>query len=106
MSTSSPCFGCLKEAVQAGIDRVVYDTWYPVDYADDLADQYQRLYEHLVRSLAGEVVIEVILDRRVERRRGGGSAPGREGQVERRLLPRVDEGLRTFGWAFVKIDRP
>jgi hypothetical protein len=48
----------------------------------------------------------VILDRRVERRRGGGTAPGREGQVERRLLSRVDEGLRTFGWAFVKIERP
>ena len=46
-STSSPCFGCLKEAVQAGIQRIVYDTWYPVDYADDLAEQYRRLYEHL-----------------------------------------------------------
>jgi hypothetical protein len=71
-----------------------------------VARDNERLYEHLVRSLAGEEEIEVILDRRVERRRGGGTAPGREGQVDRRLLSRVDEGLRTFGWAFVKIERP
>src|SRR5262245_38189577 len=70
-----------------------------------VARDNEGLYEHLVRSLAGEEEIEVLLDRRVERRRGGGSAPGREGQVERRLQARVDEGLRTFGWAFVKIDR-
>jgi hypothetical protein len=71
-----------------------------------VARGHERLYEHLVRSLVGEDEIEVMLDRRVERRRGGGSAPGREGQLERRLLTRVDEGLREFGWAFVKIDRP
>jgi hypothetical protein len=64
------------------------------------------LYEHLVRSLVGFDEVEVMLDRRVERRRGGGTAPGREGQVERRIQTRVDEGLRTFGWAFVKIERP
>lgn len=71
-----------------------------------VARDHERLYEHLVRSLAGEEEIEVILDRRVDRRRGGGTAPGREGQVERRLQSRVDEGLRSFGWAFVKIERP
>jgi hypothetical protein len=71
-----------------------------------VARDNEKLYEHLVRSLAGDEEIEVILDRRAERRRGGGSAPGREGQVERRLQARVDEGLRTYGWAFVKIDRP
>jgi hypothetical protein len=70
-----------------------------------VARDNEQLYEHLVRSLAGDEEIEVILDRRVERRRGGGSAPGREGQVERRLQARVDEGLRSYGWAFVKIDR-
>jgi len=44
--------------------------------------------------------VEVILDRRVEpRRRGGGTPP------DRRVQTRVDEGLRVFGWAFVKIDR-
>jgi dCMP deaminase len=46
-TTWSPCFSCLKEAVQAGIRRVVYATWYAVDYSDDLAEQYRRLYEHL-----------------------------------------------------------
>jgi hypothetical protein len=71
-----------------------------------VARDHERLYEHLVRSLTGDEDIEVILDRRAERRRGGGSAPGREGQVERRLQARVDEALHTFGWAFIKIDRP
>jgi hypothetical protein len=61
---------------------------------------HEQLYEHLVRSLAGEDEVEVILDRRVEpRRRGGGTPP------DRRVQTRVDEGLRVFGWAFVKIDR-
>jgi hypothetical protein len=71
-----------------------------------VARDHEPLYEYLVRSLAGLEEIEVMLDRRVERRRGGGSAPGREGQVERRMQTRVDEGLRVFGWAFVKIERP
>jgi hypothetical protein len=71
-----------------------------------VARDHEPLYEHLVRSLADQEEIEVILDRRAERRRGGGTSPGRVGQVERRLQTRVDEGLRSFGWAFVKIERP
>jgi hypothetical protein len=71
-----------------------------------IARDNERLYEHLVRSLADQDEIEVIVDRRAERRRGGGTSPGREGQVERRIQTRVEEGLRTFGWAFVKIERP
>ena len=70
-----------------------------------VARDNEPLYEHLVRSLADEEEIEVILDRRAERRRGGGTAPGREGHAERRLQTRVEEGLRAFGWAFVKIER-
>jgi hypothetical protein len=70
-----------------------------------VARDNERLYEHLVRSLAALEEIEVILDRRVARRRGGGSSPGREGQAERRMQTRVDEGLRGYGWAFVKIER-
>jgi hypothetical protein len=62
-----------------------------------------ELYEYLVRSMADVPEIEVILDRRVERRRGGGT-PLSE-RPERRVQTRVDEGLRAFGWAFVKIDR-
>jgi hypothetical protein len=72
-----------------------------------VARDNERLYEHLVRSLAGEEEIEVIMDRRAPERRGGGSGPhGREGRVERRVQTRADEGLRTFGWAFAKIERP
>jgi hypothetical protein len=65
--------------------------------------EHLELYEYLVRSMADVPEIEVILDRRVERRRGGGT-PLSE-RPERRVQTRVDEGLRAFGWAFVKIDR-
>lgn len=46
-STQSPCFGCLKEAVQAGIERIVYGAWYPAEYSISLAAQYRQLYKHL-----------------------------------------------------------
>ncbi|MGH8984311.1 MAG: deoxycytidylate deaminase [Acidimicrobiia bacterium] len=46
-TTWSPCFSCLKEAVQAGITRVVYRTWYQAEYSPDIANQYRRLYTHL-----------------------------------------------------------
>jgi hypothetical protein len=62
----------------------------------------ERLYEHLVRSLAGLDEIEIMMDRRAEKRRHGGGS-GRPS--ERRVLNRVDEDLKTFGWAFVKIER-
>jgi hypothetical protein len=65
--------------------------------------EHLGLYEYLVRSMADVAEIEVILDRRAERRRGGGT-PLSE-RPERRVQTRVDEGLRAFGWAFVKIDR-
>ena len=39
--TLRPCFGCLKEAVQAGIREIVYDR--PFDYQDDLEGSYQSL---------------------------------------------------------------
>jgi hypothetical protein len=61
----------------------------------------QKLYEYLVRSMADLPEVEVILDRRGgPRPRGGGTPPH-----ERRVDTRVDEGLRTFGWAFSKIER-
>lgn len=50
-TTMSPCFSCLKEAVQVGIQRVVYDAWYAAEYSPPIARQYVRLYEHL---MAGE----------------------------------------------------
>jgi dCMP deaminase len=39
--TLRPCFGCLKEAVQAGIREIVYDQ--PFDYSEDLEGTYQDL---------------------------------------------------------------
>ena len=41
--TLRPCFGCLKEAVQAGIREIVYDQ--PFDYSPDLEGAYQSLIE-------------------------------------------------------------
>jgi hypothetical protein len=65
-----------------------------------------RLYEYLVRALAELDEVEVILDRRQEPRRRGSGPPGRERiGPERRVQTRVDDGLREFGWAFIKIDR-
>jgi dCMP deaminase len=46
-TTWSPCFSCLKEAVQAGIRRIVYKKWYRAEYSPVIADQYERLYTHL-----------------------------------------------------------
>ncbi|WIG57670.1 MAG: hypothetical protein OJF49_000415 [Ktedonobacterales bacterium] len=39
--TLRPCFGCLKEAVQAGIREIVYDQSF--EYHADLEDAYQSL---------------------------------------------------------------
>jgi hypothetical protein len=66
-----------------------------------VAQENTALYEYLVRVMAEVPEVEVILDRRAgPRRRGGGTPP-----EERRVNTRVDEGLRTFGWAFAKIER-
>ena len=46
-TTMSPCFGCLKEAIQVGIHRIVYYSWYPAKYSDALAEQYVALFQHL-----------------------------------------------------------
>lgn len=39
--TLRPCFGCLKEAIQAGIREIVFDQ--PFDYRPDLEEAYQTL---------------------------------------------------------------
>jgi hypothetical protein len=71
-----------------------------------IARENLPLYEYLVRSMSELAEIEVILDRRVEqRRRGGGTPPHERKGPERRVQTRVDEGLRTFGWAFARIER-
>jgi dCMP deaminase len=46
-TTQSPCMGCLKEAVQAGVSRIVYQTWYPAKYNPALKRQYEDLANHL-----------------------------------------------------------
>lgn len=46
-TTRSPCFGCLKEAVQAGIARIVYRELYEVDYSKELRAQYESLCQVL-----------------------------------------------------------
>lgn len=48
-TTLSPCFGCLKEAVQAGIVRVVYDDEYHAPMSDSVRRQYDALADHLAR---------------------------------------------------------
>ena len=52
-STLSPCFGCLKEAIQAGVRRIVYELEYPAAVDGPIAEQYQRLAEHLRRDDPG-----------------------------------------------------
>lgn len=46
-TTQSPCFGCLKESLQAGISRIVYKSWYPAKYNPVLERQYWALVGHL-----------------------------------------------------------
>ena len=41
--TLRPCFGCLKESIQAGIREIVYDQ--PFDYQPDLEAAYQTLLQ-------------------------------------------------------------
>lgn len=42
-TTLRPCFGCAKEAIQAGIVEIVYDE--PYAYPEDLEDVYARLID-------------------------------------------------------------
>ena len=42
-TTLSPCFGCLKESIQAGIARIVYDEKYEANYSPSLRQQYDEL---------------------------------------------------------------
>jgi dCMP deaminase len=45
--TLSPCFGCLKEAIQAGVRRIVYETEYHASYSEGLQKQYEALAHRL-----------------------------------------------------------
>jgi deoxycytidylate deaminase len=46
-TTLNTCFNCLKEAIQAGVQRIVYRDWYPAKYSAPLKKQYAELVEHL-----------------------------------------------------------
>jgi dCMP deaminase len=46
-STWSPCFTCLKEAVQVGVKRIVYREWYKAKYEPAIRDQYFQMVDHL-----------------------------------------------------------
>ncbi len=46
-TTQSPCFGCLKEAVQADIQRIIYKDWYAAHYSGEILAQYWALAQHL-----------------------------------------------------------
>jgi dCMP deaminase len=46
-STLSPCFNCLKEAIQAGVVRLVYLKEYAAKYDLELQRQYDDLAERL-----------------------------------------------------------
>jgi len=54
-TTLRPCFGCIKEAIQAGIREIVYE--HGVEYPEELEAAYRRLLDeaHLpLRRYAGE----------------------------------------------------
>jgi deoxycytidylate deaminase len=46
-STLSPCFGCLKESIQAGIKRIVFEKEYQANYSPGLRRQYDELASQL-----------------------------------------------------------
>ncbi len=45
--THTPCFTCLKEAIQAGVERVVYLEEWVQDRDESMVHQYDLLAEHL-----------------------------------------------------------
>lgn len=48
-TTWSPCFSCLKEALQIGIVRIVYRSTYGTYENVKLEEQYQQLVDHLCK---------------------------------------------------------
>ena len=46
-TTVQPCFGCLKEVIQAGIARIVYADVYPPHGDEEVVAQYDDLVAHL-----------------------------------------------------------
>jgi dCMP deaminase len=47
-TTLQPCFGCLKESIQAHVTKITYiDPWASPDGDPDLEKQYRRMNEHI-----------------------------------------------------------
>jgi dCMP deaminase len=47
-TTAAPCFGCLKETIQAGLARVVYDDDYPHQADAEVEAQYTDLAARII----------------------------------------------------------
>ena len=67
-STQSPCFGCLKEAVQIGIGRVVYTHWYRAKYSPKLNDSISTFASSSRRVTQRALNVSAGLDLRWKRR--------------------------------------
>ncbi len=48
-TTLSPCFSCLKESIQAGVTRIVYELDYPMP-GSSVEGMYRQLADHLRKS--------------------------------------------------------
>ena len=69
-----------------------------------VARDREPLYRHLSETLAGNPTIRVVLDRRRSDRNGFANGSASERRRAERRWRAVDEQLRVFGWAVVRID--
>jgi deoxycytidylate deaminase len=70
-TTQSPCFGCLKESLQAGLNRLVFKNVYAAKYSRALTQQYGEMVRLLTDG--DETRFEAL---------GGGPAPHQQGQPD------------------------
>jgi len=98
-TTHKPCFTCLKDACQVGVQRVVYLTEWSPSEIKVLCDQYSELEEHLRRGvvdnfeqlarqaplvkMTGAQLREPVLDKQVVRK-STPQAPGWSKRTQRR----------------------
>lgn len=59
-STVQPCFGCLKEAIQAGVERIVYMQEYPPHGDREVVGQYRDLVTHLGAFDQSDALVELV----------------------------------------------
>jgi dCMP deaminase len=58
-STHAPCFSCLKEAIQVGIARIVYEEPYKMGLDKYLEKQYDDLCRHLCSARTLESFVQL-----------------------------------------------